>query len=508
MRLSTKLALLLLWLFISNIPILWGFISADPFVFSGFVLNPIDGASYYAKMQQGFVGNWYFQLPFTSEQNSPAIIFIFYLLLGQISRFFGCSIVFIFQLVRISLSVLLFFVITSFLQNIFKKNGKELKFALLSMLFGGGWGWLYLAGKELPADFWVAEAYPFLSSFSNPHFILTLVCMIGILNLVLKENRLKMDFLAVILYGLVLSSISPFATLLMGVIVLIFFAANSEFCNKTNILFLLCLGLGSAPFSIYQFVVVRNDPVLRIWNEQNITPTPVPLNLILSFSPFIFAVLYYLYLIFIRKQALSKSTYLLLIWVTVVLLFVFIPINLQRRFLVGFYIPVVILFWQVMEEINTKFFTQKIYPYIIITVLISNFIIYAGIISAIMDKNENIFIASELIDAVQYIESTGKGSVIILSDQSSSLWVPAYSINRVFHAHPFETIAFEDKANYFEEFWSGTYSYEEQKDFLNKHNISFILENNEYPGEFLKTGQSAFPTLFENEKFTVFGVSE
>ncbi len=40
--------------------------------FGGFLLNPIDGNTYLAKMYQGWQGSWRFSLPFTVEQAMEA----------------------------------------------------------------------------------------------------------------------------------------------------------------------------------------------------------------------------------------------------------------------------------------------------------------------------------------------------------------------------------------------------------------------------------------------------
>ena len=51
----------------------------DEYVFGGFLLNPIDGHSYLAKMYQGWMGNWAFTLPYTAQEGDGSLLFIFYI---------------------------------------------------------------------------------------------------------------------------------------------------------------------------------------------------------------------------------------------------------------------------------------------------------------------------------------------------------------------------------------------------------------------------------------------
>ena len=174
-----KLIILVLWIFLLIFPYLIGvFQSNNELVFGGFLLNPIDGFSYLAKMEQGFQGNWFFQLPFTFEFNGNAILFLFYILLGHISRIFSLNIVFVFHLFRVIFAICLFFTLEKFVSLFFQQKDFFWKITFLTLLFGGGLGWLYVFTGNLPADFWVAESFPFLSSFTNPHFTLTLILML------------------------------------------------------------------------------------------------------------------------------------------------------------------------------------------------------------------------------------------------------------------------------------------------------------------------------------------
>ncbi len=69
--------------------------------FAGILVNPLDGHSYMAKMQQGIAGNWQFHLTYTSEPHNGAFIFTFYLALGHLTALTGLPKIIIFHLARL-----------------------------------------------------------------------------------------------------------------------------------------------------------------------------------------------------------------------------------------------------------------------------------------------------------------------------------------------------------------------------------------------------------------------
>src|SRR3990172_2572580 len=59
--------------------------------FTGVLMNPEDSQSYFAKMLQGYDGNWLYTIPFTTEDHAPAFVGGFYLALGHLARTMSLS---------------------------------------------------------------------------------------------------------------------------------------------------------------------------------------------------------------------------------------------------------------------------------------------------------------------------------------------------------------------------------------------------------------------------------
>jgi hypothetical protein len=73
----------------------------DEYVFGGFLLNPIDGNSYLAKMYEGWRGDVKFTLPYTTEVSEGGYLFLFYIGLGHLARMIDVPRILVFHAARI-----------------------------------------------------------------------------------------------------------------------------------------------------------------------------------------------------------------------------------------------------------------------------------------------------------------------------------------------------------------------------------------------------------------------
>ncbi|MFZ6019446.1 MAG: hypothetical protein ACOYXO_07520, partial [Chloroflexota bacterium] len=122
-------------------------------------------------MQIGVRGEWIFHLPYTPQEGPGAYLFLFYILLGHIARILNLQPIFVFHLARMIAAVVFICGLNAFLRSIQVKwleTTHNYLFAVI--LFGSGLGWLAGLLGVFTMDFWVAEAYPFLTLIANPHF--------------------------------------------------------------------------------------------------------------------------------------------------------------------------------------------------------------------------------------------------------------------------------------------------------------------------------------------------
>jgi len=173
MKRKPSLPTLIILALLITLPYLFAVIAGgDDRIFGGFLMNPQDGNSYLAKMEEGWRGEWKFTLPFTAERSEGAYLFLFYIFLGHIARFTGISIVLIFHITRMLGAFFLFFSLYIFTARLFPDHPRGGRQAFLLCLFGSGMGWLFLLVGLVTSDLWVIETFPFLSAM--PARILTL----------------------------------------------------------------------------------------------------------------------------------------------------------------------------------------------------------------------------------------------------------------------------------------------------------------------------------------------
>ena len=322
-----RLTILLSLLFILiTLPYLYATYAAGPdYVFGGFLLNPLDGNTYLAKMYQGWRGDWRFTLPFTAEPGEGAYLFLFYIFLGHVARWLGLSRLLVFHLARIAAAGLLVWALYQFFETFLEgKSNRGLIYAWA--LLGAGLGWIVFPFGVLSSDLWVAETYPFLSAYANPHFPLGIALVLWILLIAYNASRdngsskTKPDHrpaflspISTILLSLILSIVAPFGVvivlLILGgstVLLLVTRAIDNRPGVQTErsavapsfridywlappVSVLLAqvfwVFLGGGLVLCYEIGITVLDPVLAGWNAQNLTPSPAPWDLALSLAP-------------------------------------------------------------------------------------------------------------------------------------------------------------------------------------------------------------------------------
>ncbi len=495
----------IIFVFLETVPYLIAWKSAgQDYVFGGFLINPQDGNSYLAKMYQGWLGEWRFKLPYTAEAGQGAYLFIYYIFLGHLARLFHLQLIFIFHAARIINTVILLCMIYRFLTAVLPAN-RQRRLAFILMILGSGLGWLFLPFGKFTSDFWVAEAYPFLSAYANPHFPLSLALLLWLLTPSSKKKT-AWDWALFIWVGLVLSLLSPFAVVI-GVVILSALAIWNWIEQrdikyvKDEIICLIGLIVGGVPYLLYDVWVVGTDPVLRGWNAQNITPSPGIGDLIISLSPALLLSVPGIWVVLRRKYDTSR---VLLVWALIGIILLYIPLGLQRRFMIGLFIPVAILAVLGIDIfVNNRIFTKLIVVGVFLLSIPTNMIIVLSGYQGAQTHNPTIYITNDEGNAFQWIASQTPRDALILAAPDTGLLIPAYTGRRVLYGHPFETInAVQNETLVIEAYQSGNMS------------RSTVLKDIDYifygPREKILTGTPGFgnlPVVYQNEGVIIYSNS-
>ncbi len=427
--------------------------NTDGSVFGGFLINPIDGHSYLAKMQQGFRGEWKFVLPYSAEAGNGAYLFIFYLGLGHLGRIMGLPLLVVFHAFRIMGAILLLGALYLLADKIFiEKRLRNLAFSI--PVLGSGLGWVAIFAGMFTSDFWVAEAYPFLSMYTNPHFSIGLALMV----LALMPDR-KPSIAKELALGLALGIIQPFAVVIVVIVkagkYLLDLFEGVETDREARIIFntgsllpLFAFALGGGLILIYQYWIIISDPVLSLWNSQNITVSPELIDLVISLSPVLF-----LAGAGAKTAWQQKNGRILVIWALASLALVFVPWNLQRRFLTGIYVPLAVLAVYGLIELDRKSRLSLRTGVVLLFVLVipTNIIILASGIQAAAKTDQKIYHEGDIYSGLNWISENTDPDVLILANEEVGLLIPSITGRRVMYGHPFETVNAEKEREYLRE---------------------------------------------------------
>ncbi len=439
-------------------------------VFQGFLINPIDGNSYLAKMYQGWRGSWQFRLPYTTEPGEGAYLFLYYIFLGHLARWTGLSLILVYHLARWLGSIFMLWSLMRFYTSLGFK-GNLLAAALVLSAVGAGMGWLVFFSGNFTADFWVAEAYPFLSAYTNPHFPLALGLILCLLSgfsgqSFQKRSSWNLTLLGLAVATLLLAIISPFGVVIVLVVsgvrlvwrllvemlkypgrikprlqpLRIFFAGEHKIDLQ---IFSLVLAFG-LPVLVYDWLIAKAHPVLAIWNAQNLTPSPPVWDVLLSFSPVIVLALVGL---FARRREFSETPDTLVSWLVISLFLMYLPWELQRRFMIGLYVPAAGLALIGLQNLAQRYQISFKFLYVVLLLfsIPSPLIVILAGQYGVQTQDASLFLSAGEAECLAWIEANTSPDALVLAAPDMSLFIPAVTGRRVLYGHPFETAQAEQE---------------------------------------------------------------
>jgi len=477
--------------------------------FGGFLINPIDGHSYLAKMQLGYQGGWKFVLPYTAEPGEGAYLFLLYIGLGHIARIVSLPLLAVFHIARVISAIFLLWVLSIYFKSVFNEPKMQtLGFSIAAL--GSGVGWLAVVFGNITSDFWVAEAYPFLSMYSNPHFSLGLGLMI--LALIQGFGRNPIGYAAL---GLTLGLVQPFSVVIVILVMSIQSAvelfrsgesALGRIKESKHIKGLLLFGAGGSFVLLYQYWSILSDPVLSIWNQQNVTESPGLMDLVISISPCLM-----LAMLGAVRSWNSEQGRQIVGWVAVSLILIFIPWNLQRRFITGIYVPLAGLsvfgIEVIIEKISIKFKVISVLLFCLI--LPTNIIVLLSGIQAAALQDTKIFISSSITDGLEWLNGNSEPDAIVLANEQIGLFIPSIAGRKTIYGHPFETINAEREKVFAEQFFQGELSLETRQAQLTQKGVDFIFHEVNQVQDFAAwMSEMEYPLVFSNAKVEIYRVTQ
>lgn len=509
-----------------SLPFLYaGLLWNNEYQFGGFLLNPLDGFSYLAKMYQGWEGNWRYQMAFSADPGEGVYIQLFYLFLGHVARFLELPLGWVFHAARLISAFILLWMLWRFFSAIIPAmRPRRLAYAVAAL--GSGLGWLVIPFGGFTSDLWVAETYPFLSAYANPHFSLSLAIVMWLLLALRQRLNLPLG-LGIILASTALSVISPFGVILvlliMGGILALTILLENGWRNlaayRDRILKIILAVLGGAPLLVYDYWITLSDPVIANWNAQNLTPSPPWWDLLISLSPVLWLALLGVWWVFERTDLSTQSRsgidrkngkIALVVWAALGLLLVYIPFSLQRRFMMGLYIPLAGLAALGLEKLVTN--NPKRYRLwaVVLFVLIipTNLIVVLAGVHGARTHDAKLYLSQAESQALDWITKGTDPDALILSSPELGGFTPALTGRRVIYGHPFETINADQEKAAVVDYLSGSMTLAEERLFLAGRGVDYVFygpREQAFDGE-LDVGD--FSVVFLTGDVTIYQVGE
>ena len=449
--------------------------------YTGLLINHYDGQSYYAKMQQGVRGDWLFHLPFTPEPHEGSFIFTFYLALGQLAAALGLPIPLIYHLARALAGLFLLLVAYRFIACFFDRVPTR-RAAFLLLGFSAGLGWLLAPLGLMTADLWVAEGFTFLSILANPHFPLSigLMLLIFLKVLDLSEHPLHISriFVAAGL-GLLLAVIQPFAVPIALVVLGVYLAlitGRDRQLPWSEIAVTGTAAAASAPIMLYDLYIYGTNHALAAWATQNLTPSLPPWNYALGYGLILLLAVGGISFTVRRRDRLDLF---LLAWVSSVLVLLYLPFALQRRFITGLHVPLTLLAALGLEQLiwpRVRARRRTLVTGLIVglTALTNLFVPLVSVTGVAQGRQPLVMTSDEAAAYAWLGEQTGWTDTVLAPPESGQ-FIPAWAGNRVVYGHPFETIDAEAKEAEAAHFFSAEATVAQRRALLDHYGVRYVL---------------------------------
>lgn len=410
--------------------------------FAGFLVNPIDGFSYLAKMRQGLEGGWLFRLPFSSEAGAGVFLYPYYLLLGRLAGLLRLDLITVLHAARLLAAGTMFLCIYRALEE-FLPGRRQRWYAYGLCLVGAGWGWMAIPFGFVASDLSIPETTPFLSAYANAHFPVATAAFLAALVAVLGAQAGSMRWRsASAAAGATLAMVLPFVLLPAGVVLLVGLAlrwreargAPNPSALRPHILSLAAFLAGAGPIVAYDAWVLITQPDLAAWTAQNRTPSPPPAAYLLGFAPLLILGVFGL----ARAAHKPPAHRFLAGWALAQMLLLYAPLALQRRLSLGMFIALAGL-----AALGAARLTGRrgllLASLAFASALPSNLLVIAAGLGGVARGEPLLVQTDDEACAAEWLEDHAPADSLVLSGETMGNRLPAQAGVRVLYGHPFET---------------------------------------------------------------------
>ncbi|MBW3622425.1 MAG: hypothetical protein KY468_03335 [Armatimonadetes bacterium] len=481
----------LLTLFLASLPYLFALLVAVPHqFFIGVIQHSDDAYVYLSWMRQAMEGQATFLNRFTTEPQPGGFFNVYFLLLGNFSRFTGIPLLVTFHLARVGFGLAFLIRAYRLLRRLFADEN-ERKAAFLLLCFSSGLGWLFpRAWMASPTDLWQAEANTFISLYLNPLFAVSLWLMVLIFESLWaarQTGRIASGLVAGIA-ALFLANIHSYDILTVWAVWAVFLQAlllADRSLSGRDVRAALLLILLPIPAVLHQYLFFLHNPLFR---KRALVETLSPglhwyllgLGLLI---PLGFAGAWVL-----RKKTekVSPTLLFLMTWAVVGLAVAYLPLSFQRKLVMGSHIP-----WAFLSGVGLVYLANHFRiswkAAVAAGVLLTSLTQFRWFYLSMQyiqvnntESNARIFLSPAEISAIRWLSRNAENQGVLsapLPIGGVAGYLPGLAGVASYAGHWGETPEFAAKMRETLRFYSSAMTDDERRAFLRRANIRFVYSS-------------------------------
>jgi hypothetical protein len=487
----------------ANAPILLGWALSTPETqFGGSTYNVEDVNSYLANMRQGAQGAWLYHNPYTPEAHPGTLVYLHYLLLGKLAAWSGLSLEGTYHLARVLCGALLLVVAYLFIAR-FTPHRAVRRIAFLLIVFSGGLGWVLIVLEQpgwqssLPVDLISPEGYTFLTLYSPPHIALATAGVLGGVLCVFEAMscpRVGFALVGSLILAIVAQIgafylVAPFAAL--GVYWAII-ALHRRRPDWRALGMIVIASLLPAALAGYTLAVFGRNPVYRAWAAQNQVRSPHPLHYLAGYA--IAGTLALLGAVHaVRKR--QRQLVLPLAWTALVPVLLYLPVNVQRRLIIGAPVPIGLLAGCGLAccvalpfgrsslvrrlsrhpRYSRQGMRRLLVGAVVLLTALTNMLLIGGNCIAVTRRAPPVYHSAAELAALDWLRANTTPQDTVLSSYKTGNYVPARAGNRVVLGLGTQTVDAERKKSEVRRFFDTIEEDDWRQALLARYGVAYVL---------------------------------
>lgn len=453
--------------------------------FSGFLFGVEDGNSYIADMRQGAEGAWLFRIPYTTEPQGGALLYLPFLLLGKLAG--GAAmheqLVALFHLARIAAGIAMFMAVYRFLAAFFESVALR-RWGLIAAAFGGGFGWILLAKGAYPLEFTSPEAFGFLSLFGLPHLAAARALLLLSLAWMISPSAGEKPAWLGVKVGLALALgwfFQPLVVVVGWAVIAAFIAmvflrnrirrGAASVSMRAPLIRALAAAAVTVPLLLYSALSFTLDPVLRQWAAQNTLPAPPVWDYLISWSVLLIPALGGAW----QTRREDERWLLPVGWMIIIPVLAYLPVSIQRRLVEGFWMALVVLALLLVEKKLKDGWRRPVFTLATGLLLPAAVLFWGWTFSSALKPGAPVFLPRPEVRALLWLDSNAPSGAILLSRYSTGNAVPAWTGLTAFLGHGPETLHNPEKLILVETIMDGERSDDERRNALAQSGAEYVL---------------------------------